>query len=189
MAENVRQPISYNRLTNILSSVSGKISMPTVSKYIEYSEEAWLLLRLRNIASSFADKETACKYYFVDNGVLNLFLINGETSLLENMVALSLFRKYGHDENNERVFFYNDKVEVDFYIPEDELAIQASYSIADFDTREREVGALSKLPKVQPCRRRIILTNDEEEVITDGYGQIEVMPVWKWLLSEGGTNS
>ena len=40
------------------------------------------------------------------------------------MVALSLFRKYGHDEDNERVFFYNVNLEVDFYVPEDELAIQ-----------------------------------------------------------------
>lgn len=184
LAENVGQPVTYNRLANTLSAVSGKISTPTVSKYIEHAEDAWLLLRLRNTSAPFADKETACKYYFVDNGVLNLFLIQGETALLENIVALSLFRKYGNDENNERVFFFNDKVEVDFYVPEDELAIQATYSIADIATREREVGALTKLPNARPCRRRIILTNDEEETITDAHGQIEVMPVWKWVLSE-----
>lgn len=39
LAESVRQPVSYNRLSNVLSSVSGKITMPTVSKYIEYSED------------------------------------------------------------------------------------------------------------------------------------------------------
>ena len=43
LAESVRQPVSYNRLSNILSSVSGKITMPTVSKYIEYSEDEILL--------------------------------------------------------------------------------------------------------------------------------------------------
>ena len=164
-------------------SVSGKISMPTVSKYIEYCESAWLLLRLRNVSAPFADKEMSCKYYFVDNGVLNLFLINGETSLLENLVALSLFRKYGHDHDNERVFFYNDNVEVDFYVPEDGLAIQASYSISHSDvTYGREVEALKKLPKVLTCRRRIILTYDESDIVTDEFGTIEVKPLWKWLL-------
>ena len=183
LAESVRQPISYNRLSNILSTVSGKITMPTVSKYIEYSESAWLLLRLRNVTAPFAEKETACKYYFVDNGVLNLFLINGETALLENLVALSLFHKYGHDIDNERVFFYYDKVEVDFYVPEDKLAIQASYSITQADsTYERELDALKKLPKVLPCERRIILTHDESDTISDEYGSIEVIPLWKWLL-------
>ncbi len=183
MAENICQPISHTRLSNILSSVNGKISVPTVGKYIEHCEDAWLLLRLRNVSAPFAEKETACKYYFIDNGVLNLFLLNGETALLENMVALSLFRKYGHDEDNERVFFYNDRIEVDFYIPEDKLAIQASYSIAGSqDTYEREVNALKKLPKVLECKRRVILTYEEESSITDDFGEIEVIPLWKWLL-------
>ena len=183
LAESVRQPVSYNRISNVLSSISGKITMPTVSKYIESSEDAWLLLRLRNVSAAFADKETLCKYYFIDNGVLNLFLLDGDTALLENLAALTLFRKYGHDKDNERVFFYNDKVEVDFYVPEDKLAIQVSYSISQSDsTYEREVDALKKLPKVLTCNRRIILTYDESATITDDYGTIEVIPCWKWLL-------
>ena len=157
--------------------------MPTVSKYIEYCEQAWLLLRLRNVSAPFAEKETACKYYFVDNGVLNLFLFGGEALLLENVVALALFRQYGHDIDNERVFFYNDKVEVDFYVPEDELAVQVSFSMAQSpDTFNREVNALKKLPTILPCRRRLILTNDETGLVEDEYGTIEIMPVWKWLL-------
>ena len=184
LAEVVSAPVSYNRLSHILSSVSGKITMPTVSKYIEYCESAWLLLRLRNVSAPFAEKETSCKYYFVDNGILNLFLLNGETALLENLVALSLLRKYGHDQDNERVFFYNDKVEVDFYVPEDKLAIQAAYSIRQAETTyEREVDALKKLPKVLPCNRRLILTYDESDIIKDEFGTIEVMPLWKWLLN------
>ena len=183
IAESVKQPISYNRLANILSSVSGKITMPTVSKYIEHSEAAWLLLRLRNISAAFADKESSCKYYFIDNGVLHLFLLDSDTALLENLTALTLFRKYGHDKDNERVFFYNDKVEVDFYIPEEKLAIQASYSISKADsTYEREVDALKKIPNVLECNRRVILTYDESDTITDEFGTIEVMPLWKWIL-------
>lgn len=182
MAESVMQPVSYNRISKILSSVSGKISVPTVSSYIGFSEDAWLILRLRNIASAFAEKESVCKYYFIDNGILSLQLIGGETILLENIVALSMFRKYGHDMDNERVFFYNANVEIDFYVPEDELAVQVSYSIKDQDTYDREVGALTKMPNVHPCRRRVIITFDEEDTITDKYGTIEVIPCWKWLL-------
>ena len=185
IAESVKQPISYNRLSNVLSSVSGKISMPTVSKYIEHSEAAWLLLRLRNISAAFADKESLCKYYFIDNGVLHLFLLDSDTALHENLTALTLFRKYGHEKDNERVFFYNDKVEVDFYIPEDHLAIQASYSISQADsTFDREVDALKKIPNVLACNRRVILTYDESDIITDEFGTIEVMPLWKWILEE-----
>lgn len=183
LAENVGRPVSYNRLANVLSSVGGKITMPTVSKYIEYSEAAWLLLRLRNVTATFSEKETSCKYYIIDNGILDLFLLDGDTMLLENIVALALFQKYGHDADNERVFFYNDKVEVDFYVPEESLAIQVSYSIAQSSaTYEREVNALKKLPGVLSCKRRLILTNDESDKIEDNFGIIEVMPVWKWIL-------
>lgn len=182
MAESIMQPISYTRISKILSSVSGKVSVPTISSYVKYAEDAWLILRLRNITSSFTEKETICKYYFIDNGLLSLQLLNADTILLENMVAISLFRKYGHDEDNERVFFYHDNIEVDFYVPEEELAIQVSYSISDDTTRTREVDALTKFPNKYPCRHRIILTYEEEETITDNYGKIEVIPCWKWLL-------
>ncbi len=182
MAESVCRPISYNRINNLLSSVGGKLSLATTIKYVEYCEEAWLLLRLRNYASTLADKESNCKYYFIDTGILGLFLIDKDAMLLENLVAIQLFRIYGHDLDNGRVFFYNDGYEVDFYIPDDELAIQVSYSLRDEETRKRETEALGKLPNRLPCRRRLILTYDEEETISDKHGTIEVMPVWKWLL-------
>lgn len=183
MAESVSRPISYNRVNNLLSSVGGKLSLATTIKYIDYCENAWLLLRLRNYASALADKESNCKYYFIDNGIMGLFLIDKDTMLLENLVALQLFRIYGHDIDNERVFFYHDNYEVDFYIPEEELAIQVCYTLRDEDTRKREVDALRKLPNRVPCRRRLILTYDEEGTIQDSKGEIEVMPTWKWLIA------
>ena len=183
MAESVCRPISYNRINNLLSSVGGKLSLVTTIKYVEYCEDAWLLLRLRNYSSALADKESNCKYYFIDTGILGLFLIDKDAMQLENLVALQLFRIFGHDPENERVFFYNDSFEVDFYVPEAELAIQVSYSLRNEDTRKRETEALQKLPRRLPCSRRIILTYDEEETITDQHGIIEVIPTWKWLLN------
>lgn len=183
MAESVKQPLSYSRITNVLSSVGGKITIPTTSKYIEHCEDAWLLLRVHNINAAFAERETNCKFYFIDNGLLSLLLVEPATSLLENIVAVSLFRKYGNDKDNERIFFYKQNVEVDFYIPDEELAIQVSYSIENSDhTENREVEALQKLPKGLSCKRRMIITYDEERIIEDNYGTIEVIPCWKWLM-------
>lgn len=185
MAESVKQPLSYSKVTKILSSIGGKITIPTTSSYIEYCEDAWLLLRLHNISAAFAERETNSKYYFIDNGLLSLLLVDPTTTLLENLVALSLFRKYGNDKAGERVFFYNQNVEIDFYVPDDELAIQVSYSIEGSDaTEKREVEALQKLPKALPCKRRVIITYDEEKTIEDEYGLIEVIPCWKWLIQQ-----
>lgn len=182
LAEAVCRPVSYNRIANILSSMGGKLSVATVIKYVDCCEDAWLLLRMRNFGSHLSEKESNCKYYFIDNGILSLFLIDKDTALLENVVALALYRKYGRESGNDRVFFYNEGVEVDFYIPEDELAIQVCYTLKDEETRNREVGALSKLPKRLPCRRRLLVTLDESGAITDDFGTIEVIPFWQWIL-------
>lgn len=182
IAESVCRPISFNRINNLLSSVGGKLSLATTIKYVEYCEDAWLIMKLKNYTACLADKESNSKYYFIDNGILNLFLIDKDSMLLENLVAMQLFRKYGHDMSNERVFFYNDNFEVDFYIPEDTLAIQVCYSLSDEETLQREVNALKKLPKRLDCNRRVIITFDEETSFSDEYGTIEVVPAWKWLL-------
>ena len=116
-------------------------------------------MRLRNYASALADKESNCKYYFIDTGILGLFLIDRNAVLLENLVAIQLFRIYGHDIDNGRIYFYNDGYEVDFYIPDDELAIQVCYSLHDEETRKRETEALQKLPNRLSCKRRLILTS------------------------------
>ncbi len=180
ITESIMHPVSYNRIANILSGISGKISVPTVSSYISHSEDAWLLLRLRNICSAFSERENTCKYYLIDNGLISLQMLGSDTILFENMVALDLFRRYGHDDDDERVWFYSDNVEVDFYVPEEKLAVQASYSIHGDDTREREIEALKRLQKVHPCDRRVIVTYDEESTIADDSGIIEVIPFWKW---------
>lgn len=185
LAENVRQPISYNRLANILSTLGEKLSTTTIVNYVNHAEDAWLLLRLRNVAAPLTEKEGICKYYLVDNGILNLFLIDGETALLENLVALQLFRLFGHDKDNDTVYFYNSNGhEVDFYVPEEKWAIQVCYSMQDAGTQKREMSALTKLPNLLECSKRTIFTFDEEKVITDNIGEIEVVPVWKWLLKE-----
>lgn len=183
MAESVKQPISYSRISKVLTNVGSKISIPTISSYISYCEDAWLMLRIHNINAAFSERETNCKYYFVDNGLLSLMLVDPSTTLLENAVAIDLSRRYGHNEDNERVYFYSQNVEVDFYIPDDELAIQVSFSINESeDTFNREVQALHKLPKVLTCKRRIIITYDEEKTLEDEFGKIEIVPCWKWML-------
>ena len=84
---------------------------------------------------------------------------------------------------------FHDGYEVDFYIPDDELAILVSYSLRDEDTRKRETEALQKLPNRLSCKRRLILTYDEEETINDKHGTIEIVPVWKWLLEKSNHQS
>lgn len=181
LAESVKQPLSFTRIANIVSSTGAKVGTQTVINYMEYSKDAWLVSAVQNIAGKLVDKETSPKYYFTDNGILNLFLLDGNTSLLENIVAVNLLRKYGR---NEAVFFYNQSIEVDFYVPDDYTAIQVCYNLDNSDgTWDREVKALLKITEVLECRKLIIITRDTERTMEINDKTIEVIPVWKWLLS------
>ena len=119
------------------------------------------------------------KYYFIDNGLLSLFLLDPTTSLLENIVAINLRRKYG----DECYFFNTPKAEVDFYIPGESTAIQVAYSIADLDTRKREIKGLLALSDFNDVEHLLIVTKDEEETIEEKGETISVIPLWRWLMS------
>lgn len=176
LSESVKQPSSFTRLANIVSSAGQKIQTSTIIDYVKYMEETWLIFSLTNYAAKFAEKESSKKYYFRDNGILNLFLIDPETSLLENRVAIELKKHFG-----DEVYFYNKSVEVDFYIPQHDWLIQTAYSLRDDDTREREVSSLLKVAKHVAARQLTIVTYNEEQTIQVGDSNIEVIPLWKWL--------
>lgn len=180
LAESVMQPVSFSRLANIIASTGVQVGKATVINYLEYAKDAWLLTPVRNIVGKLVEKETTPKYYFTDNGILNLFLLDAETSLLENLVAITLLRKYGRED---AVFYYRKNIEVDFYIPDEETAIQVCYNLSDAATLERETKALINLDKVLPCKKLLVITRNEESVLTLGGKSINVVPVWKWLLA------
>jgi predicted AAA+ superfamily ATPase len=181
LAESVKTPISHTRLANIIASAGSKIGTNTVIKYLDYAKDAWLVSPIQNIAGKIVEKETNSKYYFTDNGILNLFLLDGNTALLENLVATALLQRYGRED---AVFFYNRNIEVDFYVPEIKTAIQVSYSINKTDsTFEREIGALIKIQKVLECDKLEIITYEEETILEIENNKIRVIPAWKWLLN------
>lgn len=178
LAENVKQPSSYSRLANIVSSIGKKINTETVSDYLNNLNESWLILPTENIVAKIADKVTNKKYYFVDNGILNLFLLDSKTSLLENIVAVNLWRRYSSE-----VFYYMSGVEVDFFVRSENIAIQVSYSISDPETRTREVNALAEIDRHLNPSRLIIITKDEEDILQTTTGKnVEVIPLWKFLV-------
>lgn len=182
MAESIKQPISFTRLTNIISATGKKVGKTTIINYVEYSKNAFLVYAIKNFADNITERETNPKYYFVDNGIVSLLAFDVETSLLENLVAIELLRRYGLDE---RVFFYNRNIEIDFYIPDESTAIQVSYNPHKSDeTWTRETTALVKLNSKFPCRRLLLLSLNHNETVEISGTTIEVIPVWKWLISE-----
>ena len=84
---------------------------------------------------------------------------------------------------SEDVFYYNKNIEVDFYVPSQSMAVQVSFSIQDYATRKREIEALHVMNEAYKTDKNLIITFDEEEMIEENGLQIEVVPIWKWLLN------
>lgn len=182
VAESIGQPLSFTRLTKMVKEAGMPIAKNTCISYLQYACEACLVLPISNIVGKLQERESSRKYYFVDNGFIRLLKTDPKADQLENLVALHLLRRHGF---NDRVFFYRREVEVDFYLPDEETAIQVCVKLGtDPKTLEREVEAFNKIAKELSVTRCLIVTMEEERTIESNGRTIEVVPVWKWLLTE-----
>jgi predicted AAA+ superfamily ATPase len=74
--------------------------------------------------------------------------------------------------------------EVDFLVREKTVlveAIQVTYDLNP-ENRDRELSGLISAAKELGLSKLTILTNDQEDQIKLGEYEIQVIPVWKWLL-------
>ncbi|WP_152724228.1 ATP-binding protein [Lactobacillus helveticus] len=183
IAETIMHDVSYRNLAKSIQSVlNKKVSTESVINYISFAKSAFLIFDVKDYVSKFTDKNTTPKYYFIDNGILNLFLLNKALVLLENVVAIALYEKY----QNHLYYLKSNKtkIDIDFYLPDKKTAIQVAFNIDDH-AYEREVGNLVRLAKRdENVERFIIVTSEEEkELEVDGV-KIEVIPLYKFLLDD-----
>jgi len=102
--------------------------------------------------------------------------------LLENLVFTALRQKY------PEIYYYKTKKgrEVDFVIPMQKgtrMLVQISESLADPKIKKREITALSEAMAELNLNCGTIVTRSESEQIKTDSGTIEVIPVWRFLLS------
>ena len=175
IAESITKALSFNRLTNIVKSTGISIGKQTVINYVGHMLDSYLIFSLQNYAS----KKTSPKYYFMDTGLLGLMLLDCKTAQLENLVAVELIRRYGFDN----VYFFENNIEVDFYVPSENLAIQVSMQVlGDVDTLKRETRAFVKLNDFIPNTKCLLITNSEETTLKCDDIEIDMIPAWKWLF-------
>ena len=176
--------VSISKLTKTLQSMGYRCSKNTISNYISYLEKSFFLFQVMYYSRNVKDQmQYPRKIYFIDNGFLKYLAFRpGESRFLENVVAIELKRR-GHE------FFYwksGKGEEIDFVLMENGIAaqlIQVSVDTSQPDTKEREVRALRKGMKHFGVNKSLILTSEAEEIIQNNGYEIEVRPVWKWLLN------
>ena len=179
IAETVMHEISFNTLAGNVKATGIRTSTDSMIEYASYAENAFLLFRNRNYVSKFAEKESTPRFYFYDNGLLSLFLVDKSSLLLENAVAVYLKRKYG-----EELYYFKSTqtgIDIDFYLPEESCAVQVAYSLETAENREIK-SLISFAEKTEGVQRLIIVTNEEERTIIKEDRTIEVIPAYKFLL-------
>ena len=179
ISESVMQDISYTKLQKIITGIGYKISKDVIIDYCGYIKDSFLLFTIENYFASFVDKNSNPKYYFRDNGVLNLFIDGKKTSLLENIVAINLYRN-----NNEMYYLKGNKVDIDFYLPNNNILIQVAYSLENQDTYEREVSNLINFSSDSKEEvKLIIVTYEEKKEIQIEDKKINVITLRDFLLN------
>ncbi|MBI3618090.1 MAG: ATP-binding protein [Candidatus Omnitrophica bacterium] len=162
--------------------------MPVPEKYARYLEEAYLLYVLNRFSHKFKEQLKAPKKaYFVDTGFLaaKAFQVSRNSGrLMENAVFIELVRR-GYVPN-ESLFYYKtrNKKEVDFILREGTKVqglIQVCLDLDSEGARKREHGALIEAGEELDCRRLTILSRDTEAREPVKGGEIEIVPLWKWL--------
>jgi hypothetical protein len=176
---------SVNSLTGYLKSLGHKAPKSAVSDYLEWFEDAYFLFTVRIFDASLARSQTnPKKIYCVDHAMVvsvsSGILVNSG-HLLENLVFTALRRLY------PEIYYYKTKSgrEVDFIVPMRKLQrmlVQVCESLAEPQTRRRELGALSEAMSELGLKSGTIVTKSEDEQVDTGSGTIHVVPIWRFLF-------
>lgn len=186
LISNHSTEITYRSLSRII----GVDRIQTVSRWIEYLQEAYLVFTLERFNFKLKEQFRAPKkVYCVDSGIINSVAFRSgpdEGRLMENLVAIQL-QRYKTSDRDIEVYYWKDheQREVDFVLKRGtsvEKLIQVTYAEIRDDIRDRELISL--------CIASELLRCDDLTVVTWTYEGYEVMnekritfkPLWKFLL-------
>ncbi len=186
LVDNTGSLYSINNLTGYLKSLGHKVPKSAVSDYLAWFEDAYALFTVRIFDASLARANTnPKKIYCIDHALVtsisSSILVNSG-HLLENLVFTAL-RRITPD-----IFYCKSKAgrEVDFITgrpDQSRMLVQVCESMADPQTRKREISALAEAMTELNLPHGTIVTRNEEEEIQVASGKINVVPVWRFLLN------
>lgn len=179
LVSNISTLISFNKLKELLKLGS----VNTVKSYIDYLENSWLFFIVNKYAYSVKEQQIAGKkIYSIDTGLVGsvgFSFSENKGRLMENAVYLQLRRKH------RDIYYYKtvQDYEVDFFLPKEKAFIQVSQYFDSPETRERELRALTLAVKEQKeVATHIVVTESDKQVLRTEGLQVQVVPLYEWLL-------
>ena len=179
---NFARKVSTRAANGVLKNLGVSASRETLSEYLGYFKDAYLVYPVSIHSDSLAVKRVnPDKYYMIDTGLIRAMCVKNDAEkgwLLENMVYMSLRRQA------KKVEYYltNDGREVDFYVLDkvthQEQLVQVAWNMSDDATFAREKEALLAAREESGIEDCSIVTWDDELE----YEGIKVVPIWKFAL-------
>jgi len=169
---------SFNKFYNELKSSGFKLSKDTLIEYYSYLEDAYTLFKVPIFRNSIKEElRNPIKSYIIDNGFYSLYdssISPNYSKLFENLVFLHLRREH------KDIHYYKIKQETDFYANGN--LINVAYEIDSKETLNREIKSLIESMNYFNKDRAVLITNNKEESIKLDNKEIEIVPLYKWLL-------
>ncbi len=151
-------------------------SVTTLSSYVEYLEDSYILFTLPRFSYSPKSRQiNPKKIYAIDNGFVRVNSTGFSDDygrLLENYVFLELRKRY------REIFYFRETGECDFLIKEKTaviLAIQVCYQV-DTRNKEREINGLIEAMDTFKIKEGYILTFSQTDEVHIGDKKIILMP-------------
>lgn len=186
--DNFASKMTYNKSKNNLKSLGHGMSKSTVKKYLSYAESSFLFFELERYTPKTKNRMSyPRKIYPIDTGLVNAVRFNfseNRGQALETVVFLQLLRDKADD-----VFYYSEDGECDFVVQEKgdvEKVIQVTESLHK-GNREREIEGLLEAMENFGLDEGVILTEDSRETLEVDGKQVNILPVWYWLLKRSKT--
>ena len=183
--QNLTKTTSINAIANDMRSNGVSVSKDDLYNWADWAVEAYLFVRYPKYSRSLVkENQSLRKYYVIDTGMRQAVLMpqsEDKGKLLENIVALELFRRRGADR---KMFYWQDGREGDFVVQHEDYVeelIQVTWDMADEDTRKREIEGIKEAAKGTKCDKLTIVTRERKETIEEDGFQIEVVGIEEWL--------
>jgi len=190
LVDNTGSFYSARHLTDYLKSLGHRVRKRSVVDWLVAFEDAGLLCSV-NIFSSLSTRISVNprKAYCIDHALaasVSSGILTNRDSLLENLVFTALRRV------TPEIFYHKTKTgrEVDLVallpsVPGQERAImlvQVCALLTDSRVKQSEVRSLSEAMVKLAVAEGTIVTWRTDETILVGFGTIQVLPVWRFLL-------
>ena len=183
--QNLTKTTSINAIANDMRSNGVSVSKDDLYNWADWAVEAYLFVRYPKYSRSLVkENQSLRKYYVIDTGMRQAVLMpqsEDKGKLLENIVALELFRRRGADR---KMFYWQEGRECDFVVQHEDYVeelIQVTWDMADEDTRKREIEGIKEAAKGTKCDKLTIVTRERKETIEEDGFQIEVVGIEEWL--------